>query len=50
MNQCRQIEVHRQLQLCVEQRLLALAVEGFDEVVEADFAHRTQLSVTGQTA
>jgi hypothetical protein len=36
------------LQLRVEQRLLAFAVEGFDEVIQADLAHRTQLPVAAQ--
>ncbi|MNY79222.1 hypothetical protein D3C86_2197650 [compost metagenome] len=49
MNQRRQIEVRRQLQLCVEQRLLALSIQGFDEIIQADLAHCAQLPMAGQT-
>ncbi|MCY1376288.1 hypothetical protein D9M69_637660 [compost metagenome] len=41
MDQCRKSEIRRQLQLRLEQRLLAVAVQVFDEVVQADLADGT---------
>jgi hypothetical protein len=48
VDQRRQLEVCRQLQLRFEQRLLAFAVEGFEEVIQADLAHGAQLPMTAQ--
>lgn len=50
MQQRRQLEVHGQFQLGFKQALLAFAVQLFEEVIQPDFAYRTQLPVTVQAS
>jgi len=46
--QHRQFEVDGETQLFLEDRLLAVAVEVFEVIVQADLAHRAELRMTDQ--